>query len=135
MSFWDIFKIEPVKQPEDYYTVTLSDTSVKVSHPKQPIEEIHWDNIRLIKLINTDAGPVMPDIWLALIGDQEKCFIPHGAKGCDEVYDIVSKYEGFNFENVIKSMSCTDKDVIDIPAPKVFIERYWREIRAMFNNS
>jgi hypothetical protein len=93
---------------EDYYTVTLSDTSVKVSHPKQPTEEIHWNNIQLIKLINTDEGPSLPDIWLTLIGGEEQCLIPQGTKGYAEVYDIVSKYEGFNFENVIKSMSCAD---------------------------
>jgi hypothetical protein len=108
MGFWDIFKREPAKQPEDYYTVIISSTSVKVEHPKQPAEEIHWNNIRLIKLINTNAGPVLPDVWLTLIGDQEKCFIPQGAKGYDEVYDIVSKYKGFDFENVIKSMTCAD---------------------------
>ena len=30
------------------------------------------------------------------------------ARGFDEVYEIISKYEGFNFENWGKSMTCTD---------------------------
>jgi hypothetical protein len=43
-----------------------------------------------------------------LLGQNECYFIPQGAKGYDEVYAIVSKYENFNFENVIKSISSTD---------------------------
>ena len=38
----------------------------------------------------------------------EICSIPQGANGYDEVFDLVSKYDNFNFENVGLSMSCTD---------------------------
>lgn len=45
------------------------------------------------------------------MGNGKGCSIPQGSKGRDKVYDIVSKYNGFNFENVIKSASCTDNQI------------------------
>ncbi|WP_339925310.1 hypothetical protein [uncultured Cyclobacterium sp.] len=96
------------KQPEDDFKVSITEDSVKIEHPKRKTEQVEWNNIKEIKLINTDSGPWLPDVWLALISENDGCLIPQGAQGYDEVYEIVSKYEGFNFENVMESMSCTD---------------------------
>ena len=94
-------------QPEEEFKVTITKESIIVEHPKRSTEKVEWNNIKKIMLINTDSGPWLPDVWLALIGDHDGCLIPQGAEGYDEVYEVVSKYEGFNFENVIKSMACT----------------------------
>ena len=109
MNFFKNFfsKIER-KEPEDYYVTKINHDSVKVEHPERETEEILWKDIEQIKLINTDAGPAAPDIWLALLGEKSGCSIPHGSDGFDKVYDIISKYKNFNFENVTKSMTCTD---------------------------
>ena len=96
------------KHPEDDFMVSITNESIKVEHPKRKTEQVEWKNIKEIKMINTDSGPWLPDVWLALIGENDGCLIPQGANGYDHVYEIVSKYEGFNFENVIKSMPCTD---------------------------
>lgn len=108
--FSKLFRKTASKNPEDDFIVTITDAFVRVEHPKRKTEEILWKNIKEIRFINTDTGPFAPDVWLALIGNDHGCLIPQGAKGYDKVYDIVSKYEGFNFENVIQSMSCTDNE-------------------------
>ncbi|MEO8516018.1 MAG: hypothetical protein ABI426_04700 [Flavobacterium sp.] len=100
----------PKMQPEDYYETIITDELIKVEHPKRKTEQILWKDIEEIKLINTDAGPFAPDIWLALLGVNSGCLIPHGSKGFNKVYDIVSKYENFDFENVTKSMTCTNNE-------------------------
>ncbi len=94
--------------PEDDFIVTITEELVKVEHSTQKTELIRWVDINEIWLINTDDGPIFPDVWLALCGEKDSCLIPQGSKGFQEVYDIVSKYERFNFENFIVSMSCTD---------------------------
>jgi hypothetical protein len=99
-----IFGKKKVKNPEDDFVVTITDEYVKVEHPARKTEIANWTTLQGIKLINTDAGPALPDIWLMLICSDSGCLIPHGSKGYDDVYAIVSKYEGFNFENVIQSM-------------------------------
>jgi len=102
------------KQPEDYYETEITDAYVKVTHPKRKDEQIDWNEIEEIKLINTDEGPFLPDVWLMLMGNGKGCSIPQGSEGWTKVYDIVSKYEGFNFENVIKSAGCTDNETFDL---------------------
>ena len=102
------------QQPEDLYKVEITDTYVLVTHPKRADEKIEWKEINEIKLVNTDEGPFLPDVWMLLIGNGKGCSIPQGSTGWDEVYNIVSQYEGFNFENVIKSAGCTDNQTFDL---------------------
>jgi hypothetical protein len=104
----NLFKKSKPKNPEDDFKVTITKDLIRIEHPQRKTEQINWQNIEEIKLINTDEGPWLPDVWLALLGQNEGCLLPQGAKGYEEVYEIVSKYENFNFENVIKSMACTD---------------------------
>ena len=106
--FDNLFGKSKPKNPEDDFKVTITDELIRVEHPQRKTEQILWNDIKEIKLINTDAGPFAPDVWLTLLGDESGCLIPQGAKGYDTIYDIVSKYENFDFENVIKSMSCSD---------------------------
>jgi hypothetical protein len=106
MGIFDkLFKKRKFKNPEEDFVITITDKLIRVEHPNRKAEHVSWNNIQEIKLINTDSGPLLPDIWLALIGEEDGCLIPHGAKGFDEIYDIVSKYEGFNFEEAIKSFT------------------------------
>jgi hypothetical protein len=98
------------KYPEDYFTVIINKDFVRIEHPHRKTEQIFWKDINEIKLINTDEGPLLPDVWLALLGENSGCVIPQGARGFDNVYEIISKYDNFNFENVIKCMSCTDNE-------------------------
>ncbi|MES2772939.1 MAG: hypothetical protein V4722_02055 [Bacteroidota bacterium] len=112
--FGKAFNNPKPKQPEDDYTVTITDTYIRVEHPQRKTEQVLWENIQQIKMINTSDGPWFPDVWLALYGKEDGCVIPQGAKGFDEVYDTVSKYHGFNFDNFIQSMSCTDNAEFDL---------------------
>lgn len=111
MGFFSrLFGKKTSQNPEDDFEITITDVFVRVKHPKRKTEEILWKDINEIKFINTDTGPFTPDVWLALIGDTGGCLIPQGTEGFEKVYDIVSKYEGFDYENVIKSMSSTDSE-------------------------
>ena len=119
MGFWNkildfINSNSNKKQPEDYYVTEITENFVKVVHPKRKDEQIYWTEIEEIKLVNTDDGPFLPDVWLVLIGNNKGCSIPQGSEGWDKIYEIVSKYEGFNFENVIKSASCVHNQVFDV---------------------
>ena len=98
-------------QPEDLYIVTITEESIKVQPPSGGPEEVLWKHIYEIRLVNTDTGPFEPDIWLVLIGENETgCMIPHGNKDFEAVYDIISKYKKFSFDNFIASMSSTQKE-------------------------
>ena len=109
MGFWNkLFGQSRAKQPEDEFTITITVELVKVEHPKRKTEQVLWKDIKEIRFVNTDGGPAPIDIWMMLIGEHGGCLLPHGTEGCKKVYEIVSKYPGFNFENVIKSMGCSE---------------------------
>lgn len=119
MRFWkkifgDNKKNENKKQIEDYYQVELTEKTIIVTHPIRPTEQIDWNDIEEIKLANTDEGPFLTDVWLLLMGNGKRCSIPQGSEGWDKVYNIVSKYDEFNFENVIKSASCTGNQIFKL---------------------
>ena len=104
--FGKLFKKEI--QPEDQYNVIITDESIKVEHPKRQTELVLWEDLHTVFLINTDQGPQLPDVWLTLVGDIGGCIIPQGCKGFEDVYEIVSKFKGFNFDNFIASMSSAE---------------------------
>ena len=109
MNIWDkIWELFTDKTPETFYKVIITNELVSVEHPKHGITKIKWNQITRINLINLDIGPAGIDIWMSLIGEDEVCLIPHGHAGFEKVYEIVSKYKNFNFENFINSMGCTD---------------------------
>ncbi|MGZ8558605.1 MAG: hypothetical protein ACXWWC_09740 [Chitinophagaceae bacterium] len=115
MSFFErLFKKQKRKNPEDDFIITITDKFIKVEHRLRKIEQISWENIKHIKVINTNEGSGLPDVWLALFGIEDGCLIPQGAKGFEEDYNTVSQYEGFNFENFITSMTCTDNAEFDL---------------------
>ena len=97
-----------VNNPEDDFFVTITEELVRVEHPLRKTEQIKWADINQIWIVTTSTGPFMPDVFLALMGEKSGCLIPQGAKGYQEIYDIVSKYKNFDYENVIKSMLCTE---------------------------
>lgn len=94
-------------QPEDHYAITITDEFVKVEHPKWGTETLIWTDLQKVFYINADEGPWLPDLWLTLVGNNSSCRIPLGAKGFEEVYNAVSKFPGFDFDNAVKVISCT----------------------------
>ena len=106
--------MEKQKQPEDYYSVEITDKTLRISRPFQDDQVIDLDEIEEIRMVNTDRGPVEPDVWLVLSGNGKHCGIPQGSEGWTAVYDIVSKYPGFDFEQVIQSAACTENRVFDL---------------------
>ncbi len=108
MGFLDKFFKKDDNQPEDYYKVIVTDVEIKVERHNFATESVLWNDLHTVHLINTDQGPSQPDVWLILTGYKSQCKIPQGSDGFEKVYDIVSKFDGFKFDNFIKSMSCTD---------------------------
>ena len=105
--FKNIFK---KSDPIDKFYVDINSTTVTITHPERDTEKVEWKDIQSIKIITTDEGPFLPDFWLALIGTNEGCLIPLGCQGYDKVYNIVSKYDNFDFKKVIEASTSTDNN-------------------------
>jgi hypothetical protein len=90
----------------DEYSVSITNEGVTIARYEWPADSVLWKDVRVIMLVNTYEGPWLHDIWLTLISEHSRCMIPHGSKGFDEVYKVVSKYEGFDFDNFYRSLRC-----------------------------
>ena len=97
--------------PEDLYTIEITNDFIKVTHPQENGKTVLWDNITEIHIQTTDEGPYRPDVWLVLIGIDTYCRIPQGNNSYDVIYERVSKWDGFDFEAYIESMSSTENAI------------------------
>lgn len=91
------------------FRIEITIDFIKVEHFIYPDTEIlYWDNLLEIRLVNTDKGPFLPDVWLVLIDNEHNaCFVPQDLPAFQTIYDIVSKFPNFNHQNVIQSMTST----------------------------
>lgn len=106
MGFFNRFRnknADKKYQAEDY-SVKTSDQQVSVSLPSGS-KSVKWEEIKKINYHNTTDGPFYPDVFLQLCSDSETIEIPIDAQGYEEVYNIVSKYEGFDFKGTIIAMT------------------------------
>jgi len=101
---------EPFRSDSEKHSwnVIITNESLRVEHPNKIVEEIRWGDIKAIWLENTDKGPAVSDIWLVLAGTDGGCVLPTDCDGYEDVYNIISKYPGFDFQAVIDSMTCAD---------------------------
>jgi hypothetical protein len=97
-----------VQDPEGQFIVIMTEEGVACEHPRRKREYVKWDEINEIGIVTTDEGPFAPDVWLLLIGDGKGVSIPQGAKGWEGLYDRVSRFQGFDYESVIKASVSTE---------------------------
>jgi hypothetical protein len=107
-------KKDSVEQKKDCTTLTsrveCDDTGIKVVHPNGTVESSRWDEIIKVSVITTDQGPFVDDVFLALFKEDKGCIIPSTVHGYNDAYEIVSKFEGFDFSKYIESMSSTSNN-------------------------
>jgi hypothetical protein len=115
--FSKLFKSGPPPIPEPQ-KVIVDNEGVQLHYRSAKTQSIKWADVQTVSIVTTNKGPVEPDVWLTLAGETAKCMIPLGGEGYDEVYYIVSKYEGFDFEQAIMAATWTDN--------REFV--FWREI-------
>lgn len=106
MGFFNRFKknrTEEKYQAEDY-VVIANESGVTVTLPSGS-KQIKWNEIKKINYHNTTDGPFFPDVFLQIVSGSTTIEIPIDADGYEDVYNIVSKYEGFDFKGTIIAMT------------------------------
>ena len=99
---------------ESDFRAIITDDFISVEHPDLGKEELRWADIIAIDIITTDKGPFEPDVWLVMRSETLSCRIPQGAPNYDRVYDTVSAWPNFNFDNVIQAMMSTENATFEL---------------------
>ncbi len=71
-------------------------------------ERIRWDEIERIEFKNIVEGSVKPNVFLVITGAGKRNEIAQKDSVYQDVYNVVSNYEGFDLTKVIESMACTE---------------------------
>lgn len=90
--------------PGGPYTVIINDEGIACEHPRRKREYIRWDQVNEIRLVTTDEGPFLPDMWYLFIGESSGCSVPSEAKDFDRLWDEFEKrFQGFNYEAILEA--------------------------------
>lgn len=76
---------------------------------KKGIERIDWSALTSVRILTTDEGPWMEDVYFLLEGQDGKgCAVPHGAAVRIRLLEeLQSRLPGLQDDKVILAMGCT----------------------------
>ena len=103
--------IEPWLRKRDIETVQVDDSGV-VRIDGDNWEGITWADVREIRIITTDQGPFVEDVFFVLIGaDGNGCVIPHDAAERTKLLEVLqSRFDGLADDEVIRAMGSTSNN-------------------------
>jgi hypothetical protein len=71
-------------------------------------ESIRWEELQEVRIITTDEGPFVDDVYWLLIGGGTGCAVPSESEGAQELLQRFQKLPGFNNDVVILAMGCAE---------------------------
>lgn len=99
-----------VLQKESRYIVTVDEKEIRCRRPSGETESVTWDDLNSVIIETNDTGPWGMDVWWLLLGvnGASGCSIPQGATGDQALLRKLYALPGFDSEQFIAAMSCTD---------------------------
>jgi len=96
--------------PESLHVVTTDTAGVACRHPDGQVESIAWDDLDAVVVETNDTGPFGTDVLWLLVGKAGRggCVVPQGATGERELLDALFRLPGFDSEQFIAAMACTE---------------------------
>jgi hypothetical protein len=94
--------------PECLSVIKVEDSCVKITHPKAKKITLAWQDLQCVKIVTTDQGPFLADVFWILCESEKQYSIPQGATGEQTFIDTLQKMDGFDNEQMIEAMRCTD---------------------------
>lgn len=106
-----LIAVEPWLRRRETETVQLDESGV-LRVDRDVREQIAWSDIREIRIITTDEGPLREDVFFALIGaDGNGCLIPHDAAGRVGLLEALQSRFPVDDAMVIKAMGSTSNAI------------------------
>jgi hypothetical protein len=79
-------------------------------------EQVLWHEVQEIRIITTDSGPLVEDVFFALIGEDGRgCLIPHeAAERTKLLNELQVRFPGLDDQMVITAMGSTSNNSFTI---------------------
>jgi hypothetical protein len=113
MGIFNIFKKDKKRKmihPELRWGVNVENEIINLKDPDGKLKSTKINEIEEIKIITTDQGPFLPDVWWKLISRDTTFLFPQGALGERKFLDEVQKLPEFDNETFIKAMVSADNN-------------------------
>ncbi len=88
--------------------VRFGEDAISVSDAEGRIEALAWSELDGIYVLTTSGGPIADDVFWVLCSDRLRLHVPQTAAGEDALARALSALPGFDHENLIRAMSCSD---------------------------
>ena len=95
-------------QFESAVVVTDAGGVITATYPNGDQQRMAWDDLTSIEVHTNDTGPWGADVWWVLRGTSGSCKYPQGATGDAEMIPKYQALPGFDHEELIRAMGCTD---------------------------
>jgi hypothetical protein len=89
-------------------SVSFDEQEVRCIRQDGSAESVRWDNLQVVLIQTTDAGPVLDDMFWVLGTSSGGCIIPSEAKGCQELMARLQRLPEFDNKSVISAATCMD---------------------------
>lgn len=95
-------------EKEELFGVDIKDGVITAQNMKVTLKT---SDIVKVMITTNDQGPFLDDVFLRLYDiDGNEYWISQDSPEFMILYDYVSKFEGFDYQTVIKAMQCTDNE-------------------------
>lgn len=103
--------IGPFVRPRERETVQVDEVGVRRVEGDVD-EQVLWDQVEEVRIITTDQGPFVEDVFFALSGPNETgCLVPHDAAVRTRLLETLqARFKGVDNEQVIAAMGCTSNN-------------------------
>ena len=85
----------------------VDDRGVSYTDPDGQVSTLAWEELQLIGVETTSAGPFLEDVFFCLEGANTRIAIPQSAEGCKELVNRLTGMEGFDCSAFTKAMCST----------------------------
>jgi hypothetical protein len=100
--------IEPRLRKREYETVQVDDDGV-LRLEKDVREQVRWESVNEIRIITTNEGPLVEDVFFVLVGaDATGCVVPHRAAVRTKLLEALQqRFPNLDDKMIITAMGCT----------------------------
>jgi hypothetical protein len=96
---------------ERAWIVDTTDSRVTCTTPRGAVERVTWSELLAVEVHTNDSGPGGADVWWVLFDRSGSCAVPQGATGEAALLERLMALPGFDHEQFMGAMCCTDNAV------------------------
>jgi hypothetical protein len=94
--------------------VQIDDEGVAVE-TKKGIERVSWSEVQKVRILTTNEGPWVEDVYFLLEANGKGCAVPHGAAVRTKLLEeLQTRLSGVRDDRVIEAMACAGNNIFTI---------------------